>query len=149
MKVFISVISHGHEELIKKLNCLPLLSKKYEIVIKENHKMTFLESYCRSHGIHFISENKGKGFGENNNIVFNYCIKNLDMKDDDLFIVLNPDLVINDSAISSIQKKFINHNYKIIGINLFKDFELSRSDDSVREYPNVISLFKSFVGFKA
>ncbi len=148
MNVYISVISHGHAQLIQELNCLPSLAKDFTVVLKENTENSSLKNYCSLNNIIFLNDHQGKGFGENNNIVFDYCIESLNMQDNDLFIVLNPDLVVNSSEIFRIIDKITINNYKLVGINLYKDFSYNKSDESIRDFPTLFSLAKSFVGFK-
>lgn len=37
-KVFISVVSHGHENIIEKLDCLSGLNKTCKVIVKINKK---------------------------------------------------------------------------------------------------------------
>ncbi|WP_017221051.1 glycosyltransferase family 2 protein [Moritella dasanensis] len=147
-KIFISIVSHNHIEIIKKLNCLKQLSndKSIEIVVKENTRDDNY-AYYKSISVNYINNSDllGKGFGENNNIIFNYCIDKLNMMNDDIFIVLNPDVYITEHSLKSLVDKMIFFNDKFVAINLFKDFEEKTYDNSIRKFPSFYSFFSSLV----
>jgi len=146
MKVFISVVSHGHSDLIKELACLKSLAQSFNVVVKENSLDDSLREYCEENNIVFIENNKGLGFGANNNQVFEYCKTHLNMVSNDCFIVLNPDVKITCESIDKVIEKLLSGSAKLLGINLFKDENLSEYDNSVRKFPNLLILFRSFLG---
>lgn len=146
MSIYISIVSHGHEKIIKELCCVSELSEKFNIVLKSNKPN---ENFCdlmNSHTIHWIDEQYGCGFGHNNNIVFNYCRFRLGMKDDDIFIVLNPDVIITINAIEKLAKEMIEGNISLAAINLYKDSLFNQYDNSIREFPSLFHFVKSFLG---
>lgn len=147
MRNYISVISHGHAELIKEINALPYLAKENIVVLKCNKPEDYpaLSSYCEMHGIYLLAENYGMGFGENNNYVFNHCRQKLDLQDDDYFIVMNPDVKIDEVDFKKLEKHLEQDNANLAAINLFKDDEKTISDDSIRKFPNLIHFINSFV----
>lgn len=77
-KIFISVVSHNHANLIKNMGVLNKLSPHYTVVVKSNI-CEDIHEYCSEHGIININPSEVMGFGENNNVVFNYCISHLGM----------------------------------------------------------------------
>lgn len=146
MAIFISVVSHGHGSLIKKLACLSLLSEKFEIVVKSNVRGDQLSPLCKSNNFHWIDSEYGLGFGHNNNFVFDYCQKKLGMKGDDYFIVLNPDVVISQNDLSAVVSSMISDKVKIGAINLYRDKDFNLPDNSIRKFPTMADFIKSFLG---
>ncbi|EKZ8659986.1 glycosyltransferase family 2 protein [Vibrio alginolyticus] len=145
MNVYISVVSHGHYDFIKNLNVLNNLNEKFTVIIKDNLCDNNLQKYCKENSLNYIDTEAGLGFGANNNRVFLYCKNILGMKSNDIFIVLNPDVIINADDIERVSKK-ISSGFDLVGINLYKDEGFSVYDNSVRYYPTLLSFFKSFIG---
>lgn len=144
MKVFISVVSHGHETLIKELNSIIKLSSSNVIVaIKSNTKGDDFSDFPE---IDWINSNFGIGFGSNNNVVFKHFIEQREMGDDDIFMIVNPDVVISKNAIDMIVNQMDNDNVYFSGINLYKDNDYLIPDNSVRNFPKLIDFIKSFLG---
>ncbi|WP_045460500.1 glycosyltransferase family 2 protein [Vibrio hyugaensis] len=145
MAVYISVVSHGHDDLIKKFCVLENLANEYFICIKSNTENEKLNEISNLKNVTWINSNYGKGFGENNNIIFNYCKSNLGLKDEDYFIVLNPDVDICKDSINKLIKEMRNNNIYLAAINLFRDKEMQVYDNSVRDFPNFVTFVKSFL----
>ncbi|AUL69753.1 glycosyltransferase family 2 protein [Escherichia coli] len=149
MNVYISVVSHNHAKMIMEFDCLRKLAKRYKVVIKNNseRESVILNDYCRKNGIYIIDYAYNTGFGKNNNIVFQFCVKKLGMTSDDYFILINPDVIIDsiniDKLISIIEKDMVD----ISGISLYKDDSLSIRDYSIRNYPSLYTFFISFFRF--
>ncbi|ALD79255.1 MULTISPECIES: glycosyltransferase [Citrobacter freundii complex] len=149
MNVYISVISHNHAQMIIDFDCLRKLAKKYKVIIKNNseRESIILNDYCRKNGIHIIDNNYNTGFGKNNNIVFQFCREELEMATEDYFILINPDVIIDDlnidKLISVVEKDMVD----ISGISLYKDDSLSIRDYSIRNYPSFYTFFMSFFRF--
>lgn len=146
MNVFISVISHGHSDLIKNIGCLEILSKKYSVILKSNVKEN-IQEYCAVNDILHLNEEYNLGFGENNNYIFNHCCQ-IGMKSDDIFIVLNPDVKITVEAIDNLVSSMQENKSNISAINLFKDENQKVYDNSIRKFPNASDFLFSFLGIK-
>lgn len=146
MKVFFSVVSHGHSELIHKLGCLTNLVNDFEVVVKSNKPDDEFSVLNDSRNFHWIDEQHFCGFGHNNNIVFDYCCSELGMKEDDYFIVLNPDVIVSSTEIDLLIRKMIVNGSKLAAINLYKDYERTIFDDSIRKFPSFMQFVKSFLG---
>lgn len=151
LKILISVICHGHDSLIIQLNCLSLLaqSSDIEVILKNNLHLVdeSIIEYCRDNDIHLLDEEYGLGFGDNNNYVFNYAINNLGIKDDDYFLILNPDVYVDVTTILDACELARNQQSELSTINLFKDEKLKEHDLCVRSFPSLIDFFFSYVGF--
>lgn len=145
-KVFISVVSHGHCNLIQDLGVLQDLAQNYNVVLKLNRQEKDQAEYIRSSGVSVIEKDYGRGFGENNNIVYCYCKKYLNMKNHDIFLVLNPDVIITSNDIDKLIKSYVKNQFKMAAINLYKDREFNVYDNSIRNFPNLSTFILSFLG---
>lgn len=146
MSVFISVVSHGHGDLIQKLACLSKLAKKYIVVVKINKKEQRLIPYLEANNINYIDDSYGLGFGHNNNIVYQYCKEQLSMSDEDYFLVFNPDVIAKTESINELITLMDKEHVKAAGVNLFKDEQYSMPDNSIRHFPSLPQFVKSFLG---
>ncbi|GAA3535803.1 glycosyltransferase family 2 protein [Zobellella aerophila] len=146
-KVFISVVSHCHGEVIQKVNCLPALARYFTVVVKSNVKEA-LENYCFEHDILYLPPTQVMGFGENNNVIFQYCKQQLGMKGEDFFILINPDVYVSFSAISTLISEMESADVSCATINLFRDYEMTIHDYSVRNFPGLFDFISSYIGLK-
>lgn len=146
MTVFISVVSHGHSGLINDLKCLQYLVDDFVVVIKSNKPNDDFSSLKLSNNCYWIDDNYGLGFGCNNNIVFEYCCSELGMNDNDLFLVLNPDVLISPIAIHELRHAMLRDQIDIATINLFKNQDLTIYDNSIRKFPSFLNFITSFIG---
>ena len=146
MNIFISVISHGHSELINKLECLSELSEGFNVVVKSNKPKDCFDDIKLKSNFHWLDGDYGLGFGHNNNIVYEYCRKSLGMVSEDCFVVLNPDVIIKADDILTLVEKMDANFCKISAINLFKDDNKSIHDNSIRNFPSFSQFAQSFLG---
>ncbi|GAM63351.1 A-D-glcNAc-diphosphoryl polyprenol [Vibrio ishigakensis] len=145
MALYIGVVSHGHGNIIKELNIVNDLSFSHTVVVKSNKKDPCLNEYLEKGSSILIDSNYGKGFGSNNNEIFDYCVNVLNMKDDDHFLVLNPDVSITKDQLDSLLQLLISNNISLGTIDLYNDFEFTIRDNSVRKFPKLIDFISSFV----
>ncbi|MDE1223764.1 glycosyltransferase [Vibrio aestuarianus] len=146
MRVYISTISHGHSNIIGKLSCLASLSESFIVVVKSNKAGDSFEELEAKNNFYWINQEFGCGFGRNNNIVFNYCKNKLGMCDDDIFIILNPDVIVTKEEIEALVTNMKHDNVQLATINLFKDTFKTEYDNSVRRFPTIVNFIKSFFG---
>ena len=146
MNIFISVVSHGHCELINELECLSELSEDLIVVVKSNKPYDDFVELKKKPNFHWLDGDYWLGFGHNNNIVYNYSRKVLGMLDSDYFIILNPDVIIKTDEILTLVEKMNFHSSRISGINLFKDSDKSIYDNSIRNFPGFSQFVQSFLG---
>ncbi|WP_299686001.1 glycosyltransferase family 2 protein [uncultured Vibrio sp.] len=149
MSIYIAVVSHGHSNLINELGCLDKLVRDFNIIVKSNLVNDDFHQLAQERNFHWINNRSlyGCGFGENNNIIFDYCKKELNMKDGDYFVVLNPDVVIDSDTIINLVKAMSRGNINLSSINLYKDFDNLIYDNSIRRFPSLNQFVKSFLGF--
>lgn len=148
MKIFISVVSHNHGKLIKQLSCLQKIACKYNVVLKDNVGEQGLKRYCDDNNMAYIGYDQQRGFGENNNIVHKFCTENLDMKSDDIFIILNPDVVITLESLDALATKIEREKYNFATINLYKDKDFEICDPCIRKFPSFKDFLSSYLGFE-
>lgn len=140
-KIFISIISHNHFSVIKKLDCVKKLNENFNLVIKSNIKDEELKIYCIENNITYLESSCPVGFGENNNSVYSYCSNVLGMKHSDYFIVMNPDLYITNQNVSELINLMSTMQISLSTINLFRDNDYEVPDNSVRNFPSLIDFF--------
>jgi len=147
MNIYISVVSHSHADMIKKINCLPALALQFNVIIKCNKSQDAeeLRDWCEQHNITMLDSDYGLGFGQNNNFVFRYCENNFSLNADDIFIVLNPDLVISSSDVLKLVSDMQKNKVQFAAINLFKDSEKTIYDNSIRKFPTLKDFFSSYI----
>lgn len=142
---YIAIVSHGHDDYIINNSQLVSISNldNVNVVIKDNIGSKKLQKYCEKTGYEYISFPLGVGFGENNNEIFRTCIIN-GMADDDWFLVVNPDVVLNLSNFNQLVSTLKNELNQLLTVNLFKGEKYLNSEDSLRYFPkwsNVLSMF--------
>jgi hypothetical protein len=148
MQVNISVVSHGHFELIKGLGTISLLSNESRvgICIVDNIGEEGFESWCNERKINYIKNDVFHGFGENNNKAFHYFNNNHSSASREwYFLVLNPDVYIVPEQLRLLMKTVKTELIKFSCINLFKDTDYKVYDYSVRKYPSLLDFLSSFV----
>ncbi|TMO55194.1 glycosyltransferase family 2 protein [Pseudoalteromonas phenolica] len=146
MAIYISIVSHNHGKLISSLNLLPKLTKDFKVVVKNNFQDETLVRFCKDNNISLIDEPElyNIGFGENNNIVYDWCKRNLSLQDEDYFLVLNPDVMVDNDVICELENFMSKYNHQLCSINLFTDKEYKVFDNSIRRFPNLFDFFSSF-----
>ncbi|MFH0264230.1 glycosyltransferase family protein [Vibrio rumoiensis] len=147
MNVYISIVNHHHDTMIVDNPTLPSLAKKFIVIIKSNTQATTrLTEYCLKHKIHLLQGHITKGFGTNNNEVFQYVKSHLNPTTEDFFLALNPDVEIAVDSVSDLIAQAIEYQADISAINLYTDKSFNNYDQSIRRYPSLLSPLKSLVG---
>ncbi len=149
MALFISVVNHNHDEMICANPTLKELATKHTVLLKSNTQATAkLQNYCKKNHIILLQGTEKKGFGANNNEVFNYAEQNLTLGKNDYFLVLNPDVEISLESIEQLLYIVTTNNYAISTINLFKNREMTEYDNSIRRYPSILNPIKTVLKIK-
>lgn len=148
MTIFISVVSHNHKSMIRDLGSIEKLSKEanVQVIIKNNTNESFSD-FCR-HNIYVVDSCKGSGFAKNNNLNFAFAINELKAKNDDYFIAVNPDVIISYEDIMHLVESMRNDQCVFSTVNLYKNADMTVSDDSIRNFPAFKDFLGSFLGFK-
>lgn len=149
MAVFISVVNHNHDAMIVHNSTLKELSKQYSVVLKSNTEPTLeLTAYCKAAGIHLLTSNQPKGFGANNNEIFEFAKKELDMKTEDYFLVLNPDVIIDNQSVNQLIKLADTYQSDISAINLYRNKEKTEFDNSIRRQHSLLNPLRGLLGLQ-
>lgn len=147
MTIFISIVNHYHDVMIVDNPTLPLLAQNFTIIIKSNTQPSpELTDFCCEHNIRLLQGSKPKGFGANNNEVFQYIKSHLNPIDEDFFLALNPDVEVEVESLSDLTSQATEYRADISAINLYTDIEFNNYDNSIRRYPSLLSPLKSLVG---
>lgn len=143
----VSIVSHGHENYIFNNESLVEISRlpSVKVAIKDNLNSSSLKEYCLDNDFLYITSKVPAGFGENNNIVFDYC-KSKGMLEDNWFFVINPDVEIDIENFKKLTTVLSQIDFKICTVNLFKDMEYTISEESLRHYPSLKSLANLLLG---
>lgn len=149
MALYISVVNHNHDEMICENSTLKDLSKEHTVILKSNTPATReLQKYCSDNNIILIQGKTNKGFGANNNEVFNYAQNHLKMNNEDYFLVLNPDIEVSLESINQLLILVKKHSCHIATINLFKNRDMIEHDNSIRHFRNIFSPLKTLFNIK-
>lgn len=148
MNIYLAVVSHNHADMIINLDSLSKLSNKFKVILKNNasNDSDKLKKYCSQHNIYYLDESYGLGFGANNNYIFNYCRNHLNMRNDDYFILINPDVIISKESIEKLIFIMQENMIDLSGISLYKDDKYTVRDLSIRKYPTFITFLRSLIG---
>ncbi|WP_419177753.1 glycosyltransferase family 2 protein [Kosakonia oryzae] len=84
------------------------------------------------------------GFSRNNNLAVEEIIRKYHVKDEDYFLFLNPDILIETETIINLSNILADHKYDLFTADLYKDQQLSVRDPSVRHFPTLTDFFTSY-----
>ncbi|MEL0630697.1 hypothetical protein [Psychromonas aquatilis] len=147
MRIFISIVSHHHHDVMINLGTIKALSKYDQITVVccDNEPIGKLRKYCKKYGAHYIANDKEQGFSSNNNANYLYCKFELGMEEDDYFILLNPDVFLTNSNILKLIETLKVGNIELGIPNLFLDREEMVQDDNIRLYPAFTNFVKTYL----
>ena len=147
MTIYIAVISHHHtRDIIDGLKPhLINAQRNLFVVIKDNEPCSELAAYCLAHDIEYLPNRKPQGFGHNNNDIFLYCRLKHGMEDSDLFVVLNPDVIVQPDVFEALDAAMNLKSVRLAAPNLFRDERMQILEGSIRIYPMPWDFVTSFV----
>ncbi len=136
MKLYISVISHHHEDIIEEIKTLARLVTYPEItlIFRDNVNSKALKAYCEKIGVTYYSNNKKLGFSANSNLNFLQAL-DMGLSNDDYFLLLNPDVELSDLTIKQLLAFLKKTDLPLMAPNLFLTSALTVEDDSLRKFP--------------
>ena len=141
--MFVSIVSHGHANLIIRLDVVRKINEKYNVIITDNISDEKLKDYCEENSISYIPNKVKKGFGENNNQNYKFAKNNLGMNHEDFFLILNPDIEISMEELEKSLNVCKTGNIDAATINLIKDNDIY--DYNVRRFPKLINFIESYL----
>ncbi len=144
-KLYISVVSHGHERLIIELGALKRLNqhKNITVICCDNLPNQALAGYCLRHHIDYVASEKSQGFAFNNNRNFLRAVT-LGMKSEDYFLLYNPDVDISDEQLGILLSECQGQDLKLATIDLMLSDDFKLRDDNIRYYPNFFTFVKNY-----
>jgi len=147
MKIFISIVSHLHHDIIINLGTIKNLIKyaDVQVICRDNKPISKLQSYCEKYGAVYLPNSHQQGFAANNNNNFLYCQEKLGMQKEDLFLLLNPDVYLSNEAIIQLIAMKKEQPPKLATCNLYLDREYMAQDDNIRIYPKFINFIKTYL----
>lgn len=137
VKIYVSIVSHGHESLIISQLKPHIWNKERPNIVPlviSNMPSPKLKGYCEQHNLYYSENKNSKGFGENNNIVFKQCEKHFSVSSDDYFFLINPDIITCSANIEKIAKIMESENVEICAPNLIN--EKGEDEDNIRTFPD-------------
>jgi len=133
--ITISLVSHGHGEMIVKLiKSLLRINEVENIIVTLNIPEEI--NLPKSPKITIINNISPFGFGRNHNNAFKLSKSNF-------FCVLNPDITILDNPFPLLIEELTTHNASLIAPVIVGPKGLP--EDSVRYFPSISSLLKRFI----
>ncbi|MFA0426715.1 glycosyltransferase family 2 protein [Vibrio sp. 10N.222.51.C5] len=147
MRLFVSIVSHLHQNIIINLGTARVLAEypEIEVVCRDNIPNGLLKKTCNNYGIHYIPNKEQRGFSGNNNANFIYCKEELGMKGEDVFITLNPDVYMTRCNIKMLLCELRERKPQLSVPNLFLDKEEFVYDDNIRLYPKFSNFVKTYL----
>jgi len=133
-EVYISVVSHAQEDMIiENFSNFPktLGSFNIKLSIIDNTSSIKLKEFCSKLDLFYYSDDKTRGFGANNNKMFSL----LNPKDDDIFIVCNPDVIIQKEQLQGLVYSFSKSDYDISTVKTYFDKESNYVDNPDKYFP--------------
>ncbi|MGF1714575.1 glycosyltransferase family 2 protein [Photobacterium chitinilyticum] len=141
---YISIISHNNDQMIIDNYELTSLTERCRVIVKSNTPAsTQLIQHCEKHNITLINSDYGLGFGANNNFVFSYVSEHFDLKENDFFLVMNPDVVITLESMNTLINEAERYASTISTINLYRDKDYSEYDQSIKHFPSILTPLKA------
>jgi len=133
-KVYLSVTSHNNDELIKSnFSNIPKICGQFEVVVMviDNTHSSNLEIFCKDSNMNYYADGIIRGYGENNNK--NFQLSNA--KDDDIFIVCNPDILLQINQLENLFASILSSSSDIYGVKVYESRDLSTYSSHNRMYP--------------
>ncbi len=144
INIYISIISHNQQDLIKEnFNNFPKKQGNFNIKLSilDNTASCELKEFCKKEDIYYYRNERTKGFGENHNKMFSL----LPIKDEDIFIVCNPDIKVSPDQLEGLVKNFINSNVDIGAPRSYLDKEKNFLDYPDRYFPYLLNFIISII----
>lgn len=139
MRIFISVVSHYDHDVIINLGALKQFAayEQVEVICCDNKPIGKLKLYCEKYGIYYRANPSLNGFSLNNNANFCFAKEKLGLKENDYFVMLNPDVFLRSHGIERFVEILQSHDIPLGVANLFLDREEIVHDDNIRLYPRL------------
>lgn len=132
--VYISVVSHGQENLIIE-NFAHLITEiqgyKIRLCLVDNTGSEALKIFAAQHGHLYFHDGVRRGFGANHNKGFEVC----NPSNDDVFIVCNPDIILDNKQLEGMVSSFEKNSYEMSNVECFYNREKTIRSNADRHFP--------------
>lgn len=136
MNIFVSIVSHGHQETIEEAGLLASLDG-LDVAVRENKSEECRRIVAQ---VQYFQNLRRNGFGTNHNKTF----EAVDLADEDWFVICNPDILTNTRQIRELVNRAEAEGYAIAIPYLFNE-QTQQFDHNVRRWPTVLSLVQAFL----
>lgn len=133
-KVSISVVSHAQEKMvIENFSNFPKSfgSLEIKLSILDNTGSEILKRFCDQNELFYYHDGQKRGFGENHNKMFSL----VNPQANDIFIVCNPDVLIQIDQLDGLLHKFIKLNCDMFSVKTFFNKDKNIIDNPDKYYP--------------
>jgi len=135
-KITVSIVSHGHGEMVNALtNQLLLLPEVGQIILTRNIPES--TSVVQDARVHYVQNMNPKGFGANHNAAFELCHL-------PFYCVLNPDIILQGNPFPQLLGCLINNSVDLCAPRVVAPN--GQLEDSVRHFPTLRSLIQKALG---
>ncbi|MBP7769970.1 MAG: glycosyltransferase family 2 protein [Aliarcobacter sp.] len=143
-KIYISVVSHNQENLIiDNFKNLDLKNELFDIklVFMDNTNSVKLEDFAKQNNHLYYADEKTRGYGENHNK--NFLIANVE--DEDIFIVCNPDVILEKEQLLGMLSTFVSNNEEFGNVTCYYDREKTILSNPDRYFPYFFNFVASIL----
>lgn len=143
-KVYISIVSHNQEELIiRNFKDLDLEDEHYDITLTliDNTNSKKFEEFAKDKGYLYFADNKTRGYGENHNKSFEIS----KVQDEDIFIVCNPDIILEKDQLIAMLDSFMKNNREFGNVTCYYDKEKTILSNPDRHFPFFLNFVASII----
>lgn len=143
-KIYISIVSHNQENLIiNNFKNLDLTNQLFDIklVLIDNTNSTKFEEFAKENGHIYYADEKTRGYGENHNKSFEIA----NVKEGDVFIVCNPDVILEKEQLFGMLESFISQNKDFENVTCYYDKEKTVLSNPDRHFPYFFNFVASIV----
>lgn len=147
MNIFVSVVSHDHQHIIANLDSLRRLAlhKHITVICRDNVPNPTCREYCEANNVIYLANTEIKGFSANNNANYVYAKNTLGMTCDDYFVLMNPDILIDQKNIKKLTNVLKRYRPELAAPCLYIDAKQTVFDDNLRKYPKLQNFVKNYL----
>jgi len=132
--VYISVVSHAQEDMIiSNFVSLPkqIGEWKVQLCLIDNTGSDQLSTYAMQNGHLYHYDGVRRGFGANHNLAFSVCSP----LEEDIFIVCNPDIILDDEQLIAMVPSFVQSGADIGNVRCYYNKEKTILSNPDRHFP--------------
>ena len=142
--IYVSVVSHNQEDLIiDNFKNLDLENELFDIrlVLMDNTNSSKFENFAKENGHIYYADEKTRGYGENHNKSFEIA----NVKEGDIFIVCNPDVILEKDQLLGMLESFISKDKDFENVTCYYDRDKTILSNPDRYFPYFFNFVASIV----